>query len=406
MATKRPYVHPSKDPRYKWEVVVPSGWFGKRKRHRTNDRAEADSLLRDYLLRIDGITMTALSRDEQLFIIRWRDKLNLSEMERACNQALSDKGRTQFTLGQVVDKYEVEMRRRLALGTVSHSHVTSFESRLVHVSESRLSTINVSSVKRSDIQEWIDAMTAMPTTKVTRLGALRAVFRYAELEGMLVGPDPTQGVALPVKQRNVSILTPDELENLLDTSMRMAKEWNPAGAVTYWWLVFGAFAGLRTSEIERLDWSDIRPPLPGTDDIGELYVSPGKTTAAERWVRFTPPLMEMDWSAKPSSGPVVGYDSRSTRDRMHQRVYKKAGHGVPSNALRHSYGSHHLVQWREAHQTAAEMGHISPQITFAHYRRAVPMAQAQAYWDLRLGAPFLDTLPLLGVAVGGGADKG
>ncbi len=60
-----------------------------------------------------------------------------------------------------------------------------------------------------------------------------------------------------------------------------------ADVVTLRWLVFGAFAGLRTPEVGRLRWEDIRW------DEGQLYVEPGKTRNAERWVTLTPPVIAL-----------------------------------------------------------------------------------------------------------------
>lgn len=55
-------------------------------------------------------------------------------------------------------------------------------------------------------------------------------------------------------------------------------------------LMFGCFAGLRTSEIQRLTWEDVRL------DLGQLYVAKGKNKNSERWVTLTPPLL--DWCEK------------------------------------------------------------------------------------------------------------
>ena len=127
-------------------------------------------------------------------------------------------------------------------------------------------------------------------------------------------------------------------------------------------IMFGAFGGLRTSEIERLTWEDVRL------DVKQLYVSKGKTKNTERWVVLTPPLLE--WVEKMMKAGASELVLRGIglwdRSRAKRRLYNRAGITRKPNALRHSCGSHHLV-------------HHSPQMTFKTYRKAVHKVQAAAY---------------------------
>ena len=67
-------------------------------------------------------------------------------------------------------------------------------------------------------------------------------------------------------------------------------------------------------------------------------------------------------------------------------AYEKAGCRIKRNALRHSYGSHHLVDFQKPEITATEMGHASPTQTFKAYRKAVLKSQAQEFWKIRAKA--------------------
>ena len=71
----------------------------------------------------------------------------------------------------------------------------------------------------------------------------------------------------------------------------------------------------------------------------------------------------------------------------------ETGHTIPRNALRHSFGSHHLVQYKNPNVTAVEMGHHSPQTTYAYYRKAVRKAQAVKFWDVRIGKQLSEDIP-------------
>ena len=67
-------------------------------------------------------------------------------------------------------------------------------------------------------------------------------------------------------------------------------------------------------------------------------------------------------------------------------AYKKAGCRIKRNALRHSFGSHHLVGFQKPEITATEMGHVSPTQTFTAYRKAVLKSQALEFWKIRAEA--------------------
>ena len=75
---------------------------------------------------------------------------------------------------------------------------------------------------------------------------------------------------------------------------------------------------------------------------------------------------------------------RLGREKLQKKLAEAAGITIPHNALRHSFGSHHLVHHASDGNTATEMGHHSAQMTFQAYRRAVTKVQAAAYWDIRV----------------------
>ena len=58
----------------------------------------------------------------------------------------------------------------------------------------------------------------------------------------------------------------------------------------------------------------------------------------------------------------------------------------PDNALRHSFASYHLAQFKNAASTALELGHHDSRITFAHYRELVKPTEAERYSDIQTGA--------------------
>jgi integrase len=151
--------------------------------------------------------------------------------------------------------------------------------------------------------------------------------------------------------------------------------------------MFGAFGGLRSSEIRRMDWSDVRL------DEGQFYIEGTKNSYAERWVKLTPPLMDfckqLLESDNPPKGLVTGGMTDNAIWQRLQYLHKICGVKIPKNGLRHSYGSHSLVAYNNPAHTATEMGHTTPTQTFKAYRKAVRKAQADEFFALRCKAkPF------------------
>jgi hypothetical protein len=74
----------------------------------------------------------------------------------------------------------------------------------------------------------------------------------------------------------------------------------------------------------------------------------------------------------------VGLRHKLLEDRERAELRKE----WPSNALRHSFGSYHLAQFKDAAALALQMGN-SPAMIFRHYRELVRPKDAAEYWALK-----------------------
>ena len=96
---------------------------------------------------------------------------------------------------------------------------------------------------------WADAHEWGKRTRFNRLTQLRTLFSFAKTRGYY--PREEDALAgIDVKWKNtdaIEAFTPDEMGRLLAVE-------NPEILP---FLVFGAFAGLRSAEIVRLDWSEV-----------------------------------------------------------------------------------------------------------------------------------------------------
>jgi integrase len=140
-------------------------------------------------------------------------------------------------------------------------------------------------------------------------------------------------------------------------------------------VAIGAFAGVRTAEIMRLEWRDV--DLPG----GYIHIAAGQAkTRSRRLVPILPNLAQ--WLA-----PYAKTRGLIWKGDRHEMEFARAatvkGAGVPwkPNALRHSFCSYRLAAIQNAAQVALEAGN-SPAMVFKHYRELVKPEAAKTWFAI------------------------
>jgi integrase len=169
----------------------------------------------------------------------------------------------------------------------------------------------------------------------------------------------------------VGVLTPEKLCALLtDASSDIVPL-----------LAIGAFAGLRSAEITRLDWKEINLDR----NFIEVLASNSKT-ASRRLVTILPNLHSWLKPFRREQGSLT--PSHLTGKINAAR--KAAGiEQWPHNGLRHSYASYHLAKFQNANALALQLGHTTTTKIFKHYREVVSPQEADAYW--RIHPPAIDS---------------
>ena len=176
--------------------------------------------------------------------------------------------------------------------------------------------------------------------------------------------NPMKEIEKPTSDSKPGILTVEQTAKLLEVA---SPEILP-------YIAIGAFAGLRASEIERLDWREI------SFDENEIAVN-SESKTGERHVDILPNLREWLLPVRKASGPVAPENVRKYSEQARTTAGIKAW---PNNALRHSFGSYHLKHFGDDGLTRLQMGHWRDStVLFASYRRAVTRRDATRYWDIR-----------------------
>ena len=170
----------------------------------------------------------------------------------------------------------------------------------------------------------------------------------------------------------VQIWTPEEAKLLLDQAL---PEELPFFAIAM-------FSGIRTCEICRMDWSQVRPhPDPDESHI-EVKAAGSKKQLGRRIVPILPALAAfLEKTGVPKSGRIVPNFNMQTRQEL---LALRTGLEWKYNGCRHSFGSYRMADIKNVYQVAEEMGN-SPAMVKKHYFQAVTKAEAIRFWSIRPG---------------------
>jgi integrase len=232
-------------------------------------------------------------------------------------------------------------------------------------------------ISTHEIEVWMNGLGVSGRTRNNYRNAVLQLFRYARGKRYLPRNEPTvvEDVASATTSEGaIEIYTPAEVSLLLTNATERLLPF----------FAIGAFAGLRSQEIMRLDWADIR----FEQNFIEVAAAKAKT-ASRRLVPLLPVLAAWLLPLRKQSGHVVGYTRNDVLSEARQRFCKSGikidGETAPfrwkPNALRHSYASYRLAEIKDAARVALEMGN-SPAMLFRNYRELVTEAQAAEWFAL------------------------
>jgi len=224
--------------------------------------------------------------------------------------------------------------------------------------------MDVSTITTADVSRWLDGLKLSPQSAKNFRTVLHTLFAFAESRGYVFkGGNPVADTeSVEVKAGDVEIFTPDEIGKLISSA---PKDFQP-------FVTIGAFAGLRTAEILRLEWRDI--DLAG----GFITIASGKAKTRSR--RIVPILPNLKAWLEPYAKETGLIWKRTTNDLQDARAatVKAAGVEWKDNGCRHSFISYRLATIQNAAQVALEAGN-SPNVVFKHYRELVK-PDAAAKW--------------------------
>lgn len=239
----------------------------------------------------------------------------------------------------------------------------------------------IGNVTTAEIQEWLDGQKEIsPQSHVNFRRVINLLFKFAVARGFAMD-NPVDGCER-VKVRNTGtkeVFTPAQVTRLLQAA---SPDYLPA-------LAIGAFAGIRSAEIERLSWSDI------DFTARHIVVSAGNAKTASRRIVAMPDNL-CAWLAPYANR--TGKIWQGTHEDFYQaqqdtaaatEVQPDALRNIAavepvkwkSNALRSSYASYRFALTNDAGRVAGELGN-TPAVVHKHYRELVKPKEAEKWFGI------------------------
>ena len=228
---------------------------------------------------------------------------------------------------------------------------------------------NIADVTVADINRFLDGLKKLgPVSKNGIRRNIVTMFGFAKKQGYLHPDRKTaaeQTDSFKETEKEIAIFTPEEMERLLLT----------AHARILPLVAIGGFAGIRSAEVARLEWKDIKW------DRGHIELAGSKAkTAARRLVPLSDNLKAWLAPWRDQTGPILTITDASGA-LGDTAVKAHIPGGWRQNALRHSFISYRVALTGDVARTSLEAGN-SPKMIFRHYREIVDEEATKAWWSI------------------------
>jgi integrase len=237
---------------------------------------------------------------------------------------------------------------------------------------------NILEIELTDIIKWIKNPRLSSRSRLNYYRVINQFFIWAKEEKHIsdnplstVSKNKLQEIIGRQDEKPPAIYTPREAQLLLEAAI---------GEEVFPLLVIGFFCGLRTAELQRLEWEHIR------FDENEPFVTVFPSNAKSRSLRNVElKKVALEWLSLCDAGEGIIFDKvQQTYNEHRTKIHEKAGVEKRDNGLRHSFGSYHYAMYGDEIRTATQMGHNpNDHSLFSNYRALVSKAAAEAFWAIK-----------------------
>ena len=274
-----------------------------------------------------------------------------------------------ITVEAAVADYLAAKRQEKSRGEISPLTLRELESKMSIV-QSAFSGRRLLDINQSAVQVFLDGLHHRPRGRANLRTKLSQLLNHARRRGW-IGSNPVELTSVRVPARDVTILTVPEVTKLL----RAAE----ASSALLPYLCLGLFAGLRPGEAQQLRWPDIH------FDAGQIEIRPEITkTRQRRFVPLETPLIEWLLPYRRPTGYVNGpnFNKNWQALRLQAGLSSLSGKRSWQDILRHTHATYWLAVYNDRPRLAENLGN-SVDVIRTFYRRAIPRATADKFWQLR-----------------------
>ena len=374
-------------------------WWAEGKRNRraiadlTEAKREARRIARDLA---DGrAAMVSISTKELSYFKDLEKKMGGAPLSEAVNLWLqtSENKLPKITVNEIVKEMLniklndtfIEKRHKQTLQVRWGKFEKAFDGRVI------------SSIKAKELDSFLANPEWQPRTRQHYRGAVSMIFDYAKRKDYLEPDKDHQAEKTETIRVNEARLESWSVEDMTLILKHATKRTIP-------WLVLGAFAGVRSAEIERMSWEDI-------DWSSNLILIKGKLVGGSKSRANNDRAIAMTANVKAWLSPFRTYKGNilkslgvgdinkdiynAINEVTHKIQKEKPLFTWKQNANRHSFATYYLAMTGDASTTALAMGN-SPTMMLRRYKsiqvegKTVTRAMAEAYFAILPGEETLN----------------
>jgi integrase len=265
-----------------------------------------------------------------------------------------------------IEKFFAELDRQRGANEIGKRHHETLQSSTKKLL-SDFGQTHICDLSPEILNKWLITQPLRAQTRNNIRRNLSVFFKFA-VENIWIAQNPIPKVkrANAKQTKEPCVYTPEQAAAIL---LHADHDLVPFFAI-------GLFAGIRTSEIERLDWRNV------DFDGAKIKVEAANSkTAQKRFVPIEDNLLEWLAPYRHSHGMIAPHRDEPRRKAVRDRA------GIPAkdmaNAMRHSYCSYHFNLHDDAAKTAKNAGHASVAMLYSNYHHLVEKSACERYFAIR-----------------------
>jgi len=300
--------------------------------------------------------------------------LGAGSIVAACEaQAKANSKRSGFIPTLVADVYS-KFLEGLEKDGASVRYIEDCKSRMGQIKDTFRGFIHA--VEMSDLEAWLNAKKISIKTRKNYRTAAVTLWSFAKAKGYLPRDQQTEAELLPNRKRTKAAKLSAEIGVYEPADLRKILAHAPAHLLPVF--AIGAFAGLRSAELHRLTWENIRPSFIQVD-------ADDSKNAVKRHAPV--PIALKEWLAKVKRGEddqriCSRFTHENALARAMTKAVRDAGVEPVLNGLRHTFCSARVAATDDVKQTSREAGN-GVAIIIKHYVKVMTKAKASAWFNVR-----------------------